>query len=147
MIRIMMVTIILILISGCLSHDTQVYGTIDKSNKTVMVPTGSEGLKGKLKQTLAKNGWKLVVYKGASVTEGKVGENTKLESYDTFKAKYRLIVNDNQYDICVNLSPAIYFDISFIDNESGSEVFTISGNDCESDAVESFMNTIQKNSI
>jgi len=114
-----------IFIAGCMSHNVQLYGVIDQSNKTVTVPIGSKGLKGALKKSLSQKGWKLVVYRGPSVTEGELGRKTKLAQYDTFNTKYRLIVSSRVYDLCLDGSPAINYEVSFIDNYSGEEVFTI----------------------
>jgi hypothetical protein len=130
-------------LTGCATHNVQLYGPIDNSNKTVTVPPGSEGLKGKLKSALANDGWKLVVYRGPSVTEGEIGEKTKVEQYDTFNSRYRLIASSYRFDLCLNFTPAIKYDISFIDNKSGAEVFTINGRGCEPDAVEKFMNALR----
>lgn len=136
--------VLLALLAGCATHNVQLYGPIDTSNKTVTVPPGSEGLKGKLKQALANDGWKLIVYRGPSVTEGEIGEKTKIEHYDTFNSRYRLITSSYQFDLCINgLTPAIEYDISFIDNKSGAEVFTINGRGCEPDVVEKFMNALR----
>jgi len=132
---------LLAFLGGCATHNVQLYGPVDISNKTVTVPPGSEGLKGKLKQALANDGWKLVVYRGPSVTEGEIGERTKIEQYDTFNSRYRLVVSSYQNGLCL-ITPAIKYDISFIDNKSGAEVFTINGFGCEPDAVEKFMNAL-----
>lgn len=142
MFRILAILALLAFLGGCATHDVQLYGPVDTSNKTVTVPPGSEGLKGKLKQALANDGWKLVVYRGPSVTEGEVGEKTKIEQYDTFNSRYRLIASSYQFDLCLNFTPAIKYDISFIDNKSGAEVFTINGRGCEPDAVEKFMDAL-----
>jgi hypothetical protein len=132
------------LLAGCATQEVQLYEPIDISNKTVMVQPGSEGLKGKLKQALAKDGWKLVVYRGPSITEGEIGEKTKLEHYDTFNARYRLLATSSQLDVCFKgFTPEIQYDISLIDNNSGSEVFTINGRGCEPDVVDKFMNTLR----
>lgn len=135
---------LLAFLTGCANtNNVQLYGAIDTSNKTVTVPAGSAGLKGKLKQALANDGWKLIVYGGPSVTEGEVGEKIKIQRYDTFNSRYRLMVSSTQFDICLNgLAPAIKYDISFIDNKSGAEVFTIGGRGCEQIVVEKFMNAL-----
>ena len=127
---------------GCSSHNIQMYGQVDLNNKTVTVPPGSKGLKGELKNYLSKNGWELFVYRGPSVTEGEVGEKTRVQQYDTFKSKYKLIAASRQYDVCFNFSPAIHYDISFINNITGAEIFTIDGRGCESDVVKKFDNAI-----
>lgn len=55
---------------------------------------------------------------------------------------FRLMVTSSQYDICFNLSPAINYEVSFIDNKSGSEVFTISGRGCESGVLQKFKDAL-----
>lgn len=137
--------VLLAFLAGCANtNNVQLYESIDTSNKTVTVPHGSEGLKGKLKKALANDGWKLIVDRGPSVTEGAIGEKIKIEHYDTFNSRYRLITSSSQFDLClISLSPAIEYDISFIDNKSGAEVFTISGRGCESIVVEKFMNALR----
>lgn len=134
---------LLAILVGCATHNVQRYGTIDNSEKTVTVPVGSAGLTGKLKQVLASDGWKLVVYRGPSVTEGNIGEKTRIEQYNTFNSRYRLIASYNQYDLCLNFTPAITYDVSFIDNKSGAEIFTINGKGCESGVVETFTDTLR----
>jgi hypothetical protein len=130
-------------LTGCATQNIQIYGSVDVSNKSVTVQPGSEGIKGKLKQALANDGWSLVVYRGASVMEGEVGEKTKVQQYDTFNSRYRLVASSHQFDVCLNFEPAIKYDISFIDNKTGAEVFTIDGKGCESDVVEGFMNALK----
>src|SRR5664280_177843 len=83
---------ILFTLSGCMHHNIQNYATIDVSQKTVTVPPGSKGLRGKLKQVLTEQGWRLSIDRGPSVVEGDLGSKTKLESYDTFNTRYRLHV-------------------------------------------------------
>jgi hypothetical protein len=140
--RFLTVILISIFMFGCASHNVQMYGEIDQNNKTVTVPPGAKGLKGELKKVLSLNGWGLVVYRGPSVTEGELGKKTKIQQYDTFNSIYRLIVASSQYDICFNFSPAIRYDISFINNQSGAEIFTIDGKGCESDVVKKFSNAL-----
>lgn len=133
----------LVCLTGCIRPPIiQSYGAIDLSQKSVTVPPGSNGLKGKLKQFLVAEGWRLSIDKGPSVVEGDLGSKTKLESYDTFNTRYRLHVVSRQYDTCIRGGPAITFDISFIDNKAGSEVFTLSGESCEDMVVEKFKEAI-----
>jgi hypothetical protein len=137
--------VLLTSLAGCANtYDIQTYEPIDPHEKTVTVPFGSSGLKGALKQALAKEGWKLKVDRGPSVTEGTIGPATRIEQYDTFNSRYRLLISSRQFDVClVTQSPAITFDISFIDNKSGSEVFTMGGTGCESILVEKFINVLR----
>ncbi len=137
--------LIVLLLFGCGFHNVQIYGSIDNNNKTVTVPAGSDGLKGKLKQALSQDGWKLFVYRGPSVTEGEIGETTKVQQYETFNTKYRLVVSWYEFGLCFLSSsgPPIHYDISFIDNDSGREVFTINGENCESDVVKKFKDVLK----
>lgn len=132
-----MVLFIVILISSC-SHTVEIYEKIDKYNKTVTVPVGSRGLKGKLKKAFSKNHWKMSVYRGPAITEGEFGKKTYIKQYNTFNTKYRLLVQSKQFDVCFNFTPAIVYEISLINNKSGSEVFTIDGKGCESEAIKKF---------
>lgn len=136
--RFIIIVLSIMTLVGCMKHNVQVYSAVDHSNKTVTVPAGAKGLKGEIKKLLSQQGWKLSVYRGPSVTEGSFGKKTKLEKYDTFNTRYRLIVVSRQYDLCLNFTPAITYEVSFIDNHSGAEVFTIDGRGCESGAVEEF---------
>ena len=133
----------LVALSGCATHDTQIYSRIDTSDKTITVPAGGEGLKGELKKALAADGWKMVVYGGPAITQGTIGDKTDLQQYDSFNSRYQLIVSYNQFDVCFKgLSPDINYDISMIDTHSGAEVLTISGKGCEPDAVNQFMDAL-----
>jgi len=132
----------LLALTGCATKNVQVYSQIDTNDKTVTVPPGSDGLKGKLKQALANDGWKMVVYGGPAVTKGTIGAETNVEQYKTFNSRYQLMVNYNQFDLCLNFTPAINYDISLVDTKSGSEVLTVSGTDCESKAVDAFVGAL-----
>ena len=136
--------VLLLLISGCTHHNIQIYKTIDHTNKTITVPPGSKGLKGKLKQVLSENGWEMVVDRGPDVTEGEFDKKVNLKNYNTFNSSYRLYVRSYQYDLCFNFSPAITYEISFIDNNLGAEVFTIEGNGCECDVIKKFEEAISR---
>ena len=132
----------LMALTGCATKNVQVYSQVDSDDKTITVPPGSDGLKGKLKQALSKDGWKMVVYTGPSVTKGTLGRDTNLQQYDTFNSRYQLVVNYNRYDWCLDLSPEINYDISLVDTKSGAEVITVSGRDCDSKAVDAFVDAL-----
>ncbi len=68
-----------------------------------------------------------------------MGKETSLQHYDTFNTRYTLKVAYQQVDTCIwDLRGYSIFDISLIDNQSGSEVFTIAGKDCDSTVVKKF---------
>ncbi|EKT4541548.1 hypothetical protein QEM15_003757 [Pseudomonas putida] len=132
-----------ILLSGCTTQNVNSFGSIDQSQKTITVPAGAAGLTGGLKSALQANGWKMTVYRGASVTEGELGESTKLRQYDTFNTRYTLRVRYNQFDTCLkDFKGYSSYDISMIDNTSGTEVFTIDGEDCDTDTIKKFRQLI-----
>lgn len=143
MLKRMSLLAMLVALAGCASHDVRVYSSIDGTNKTVTVPPGGGALIGKLKQTLAHEGWKMVVYDGPTVMEGTMGSHTSLKEYDTFNTRYRLSVSEKQFDVCLKgFSPDIYYDISMVDTKTGAEVFTVSGKGCEPDAVNAFIKAL-----
>lgn len=132
-----------LILGGCTSSNIQTYASIDQRAKTVTVPAGSGGLKGDLKKALSERGWKMSVYSGPEVLEGSSGKNMRLQRYDTFNTRYSLLVGSRQFDVCLNFSPAINYEISLIDNKSGSEVITMDGRDCQNAIVSKFMNALE----
>lgn len=138
--RVIFVAVYVFFLSGCMHHNAEVNSPIDLSDKSITVPPGSGGLKGAIKKSLSQNGWRLLVDRGPRVTEGEIGDKTRLEEYNTFKTRYRLGISYHQYDVCVNMyfDPAIKYEITVIDNMTGAEVITLEGQGCEHDAVEKF---------
>ena len=94
-------------IMGCTSQNVQQYSTVDQSDKTVMIPSGVEGVFGELKAALSKRNWSMVVYRVPSVTEGVVGEQASLTHSDTFNSRHSLLVASRRHDFCWDFSPAI----------------------------------------
>lgn len=144
MLRITSLFLIAILLQACATN-IQKYSEIDETEKTITVPTGSKGLKGDIKRLLAQDGWALSVYRGPDVTEGAAGDQVRLEHYDTFNTRYTLFVASSVYDYCMNFSPAISYDISLVDNSTGTEVMTMDGNGCESNVAQKFMDNLAGN--
>ncbi|MFN4163815.1 MAG: hypothetical protein ACK4GK_04525 [Ferrovibrio sp.] len=132
-----------IVLAACMSSNVQHYGEIDATDKTITVPFGNSLLVGELKQRLRNDGWRMAVDRGPSVTQGRVGDSTRLESFDTFNTRYRLLVRASQYDYCINFSPAIAYDVSLIDNKTGEEIIAQSGRDCLNWAAEKFMDALK----
>lgn len=132
-----------LLLGGCTQFqvNTQKYSSLDMRDKSITVPTGSEGLRGKVKQILSDDGWKLMVDKGPNVLEGRLSESVKLESYGTFNTRYRISIESYRADGCIGIgwtSPLLNFDISIVDNKTGSEVITMSGLHCEPEIINKF---------
>jgi hypothetical protein len=138
----------LLCLFGCATgtkFQIQKYAEIDKSEKTITVAAGSDGLRGLLKQSLANDGWKMVVYRGVSVTEGKIGEKTRVEQYETYSTRYRLLTSQVRFDTCIPSGDAyVKYDISIVDNKMNVEVFTLSGTACDSEVAKEFQKLITK---
>ena len=80
----------------------------------------------------------MVVYGGPTVTEGEIGKKTAVKNFDTFNTRYSLYVASEAFDTCLNLEPAISYDLSLVDNKTGSEVITVAGEGCEGEVVKRF---------
>ena len=132
---------VLLLLSGCTSTNFQQYSKIDNNDKSITVPAGSKGLKGEIKKGLSDMGWRLSVTRGPSITET---TKSRTEQFDTFNTRYTLFLNSNVYDYCFNFSPAITYDLSMIDNNTGSEVITMDGRGCEDSVTSQFINALSE---
>ncbi len=131
---------IIICLSACVQYDVDRYEFIDLTDKSMTVPVGSKGLKGKLKKALIDDAWKLAVYKGATVTTGAVGANTNAQTYEKFLTKYRLRVSSKMVDLCFpSFTPLLDYDISVINNNNGMEAFTMSGRACRAHIPKEFI--------
>ncbi|MEA4837835.1 MAG: hypothetical protein VB101_06090 [Rhodospirillaceae bacterium] len=136
--------VISVALSGCNSSRIETYGEIDYSDKSVTVPPGNGYMVGELKKRLRDSGWKLVVDGGPRRIQGSVGDKINIDSYNTFHTRYRLLVDASWFDVCFNGSPAVKYNLSFIDNKTGEEVLAQSGRDCENRASDKFMSFIEK---
>ena len=128
---------------GCMSYRVRTFERVDNSDRTITVPPGG-GLTGAVKEALAKEGWKITVYRGPEVTEGALGERTRLERGGTFTTRYAMFLRWNQYDVCVPMfDPAYNYAVSVVDNKNGSEVLTLSGRGCEGRIVDKLVEALR----
>jgi hypothetical protein len=131
---------LILALSACASSELRTYASIDRTDKSMTVPPGGSGLVGSLKDALKTNGWHLSVDRGPDITVGSLSEKVNLQQADTFNTRYRLIISERWLDVCLpNLQDMLRYDISIVDNDAGSEVFTLSGRDCEDAIVEQFV--------
>lgn len=125
---------LLLTLSACLTPgETQMYGTIDPTQKVMTVPPGDKGLVGAIKQRLARNGWKLYVDEGPVRAEEIANGNRKTTTAGvTYRSRYRLEVEQHfANDSCIGSGdPVVYYDLTLIDNSSGQEVLAQSGQSC-----------------
>jgi hypothetical protein len=135
---------------GCAFHtEIRTNSEIDTSDKSVIVPFGGESLQFELKDVLRDLGWKVFVLPNETVvTAGTQGTKTELVSQGVPNSKYRLLISAEAEDYCVlgGSGKEYKYEISFIDNNSGEEVFEINGEDCESTVVDKFKKTLQNDS-
>lgn len=127
-----------------MGHDIQTYGTIDPREKSATVPAGGAGIKGLIKQSLREDGWRLAVDRGPNVTEGQLGETTRLQQFNTFNTRYRVMIGSRWVDVYLTGEDIYRYDISFVDNRNGSEVFTMSGRGGEQEVAELFSKTLRE---
>ena len=56
-----------------------------------------------------------------------------------------MLVSERWLDICLpNFQDMLRFDVSIVDNDTGSEVFPLSGRDCEGAIVEQFVAALDR---
>jgi hypothetical protein len=133
-------TAALTLVLASCATNVQQYAQIDLSERSITVPPGGSGLTGAIKNRLSASGWRMVVDAGPIMTKGTVGDSkVQLATSDTFNSRYRLALRWEQFDLCLNFQPLLRFDISVIDNKTGAEVMTMSGNDCQSTIADQFI--------
>ena len=89
MLQSVLMLIVLLMLSGCGSHHLRTFNAVDLADKTVTVPPGG-GLTGAIKEALARDGWRIQVYRGPEITRGTTGERTYLEHFDSFNTRLSL---------------------------------------------------------
>ena len=136
---------IVICLTGCMSYNVQTFGEFDPEQKTITVHAGGKSLNGKIKNMLRTEGWQLIVDRGPRITEGEFGEKTKLQEYDSFNSRYRLALAYRRMDISLRLQVIYSYDISLIDNKTGTEVITLSGKGEEDVIVDKLKAAIKDN--
>src|SRR5262249_25117037 len=99
-----------------MSYNLRTFEPVDQSTKTVTIQPGG-GITGAIKESLSKEGWKIVVYRGPDVTKGAVGDQTALEQVRTFNTRYAIFLRWQQIDTCIpTFDPEYHYDISLVDN-------------------------------
>lgn len=134
-----------VILAGCTSTNVHQYGQIDQSDKSITVPSGTGGLKGAIKTILHDDGWKMTVFKGPSITEGTTGKETLLKSYETSKTRYTLWGQHQFIDYCLTGESYYQYEITIIDNKSGTEVLSMDGLGCEKAITKQFSNMLANN--
>ena len=139
----LLLTAIGLVISGCAYNKPHIFQPVDNSEKSMTLPPGSSGALFDIKTYLKKNEWVTKIYRGPTRTQGAVGKNTDVQTYDTFMTRYTLFYDFRRTDLCLDFSPHGRFDLSVVDNKSGEEVYMVSGEDCEDIVIGKFRDWIE----
>lgn len=110
---------LLVLLSSC--STLEVSGSIDRSNKSILVPPGSAV--SEIKKGLVADGW-AVQTSGALAVTGAMVTNTKTESAS---ARYAMIASMDHFDYSLDFKKMYHYDISILDMKNSQEVLTMSG--------------------
>lgn len=123
-----LLTAIIISLSGCMQNDMIVYDYIDANQKTISVNVDATGgLSNKLTRVLRQNDFTVYI------------KNKQTDiGYTTIKSKYELFVNANALDMCVMGGIRYKFGISIVDLENSQEILNYSGTNCEPKIIEFF---------
>jgi hypothetical protein len=104
------------------------YGKVDQSERTAFVPAGRYGILNTMKQTLAKDGWSLIVTAGDEKFEGTNAPGVDITKTHQRTARYRFAVKQWVSEVCVVTgTPELSYEIVLIDNKTGAEVTSIIG--------------------
>ena len=139
----LLLTAIGLVISGCAYNKPHIFQPVDNSEKSMTLPPGSSGALFDIKTYLKKNEWVTKIYRGPTRTQGTVGKNTDIQTYDTFMTRYTLFYGSSKVSHCLDFSPYVRFDLSVVDNKSGEEVYTVNGEDCEDIVIGKFRDWIE----
>lgn len=107
-------------LSGCMFTDIQQYARIDRDNKTIAMFPDSVGAYTQLGTILRSNGFEVFIKNKA-----------KDAGSDIIKTRYELFANFRTRDICFIGGSQYDYVISIADLETGQEVFTMSGVECQ----------------
>ena len=131
--------------SQCAQHSSSYIGQIDNSNKTINATTSNVHLHKYVKALFREKGWKVIVLSKENFeTIGSIGDKTKLQTEKKIFAKYRLVIEQRQIDLCFNFDPVMRYDLSIIENSTGQEVFLAEGQDCAKNIAEKLEIDLEK---
>lgn len=129
-------------LTSCMTTKLNVYGELDSKEKSITMPAGNNAIIQPIKEHFKKEGWKVLVGRGADITEGVIGKDRKIKSYGTYNSRYTLYASYIQYDWCLNLDSALNYNISMVDNKTMEEIVVMSGRGCESSIAEKFIKAL-----
>ena len=134
-------------LASCAPYKVVVLAPLDRSDKTITIAAGAAGLKGPIKETLRREGWKIRTDAGPTKTTGAVGADVDLQTSSTFRTRYRMAIDSDRIDTCIPSGALYVFELAIIDNDSGDEIMTMDGRECEGRIVEDFLAWLRGNNV
>ncbi|MFD2232791.1 hypothetical protein [Phaeospirillum tilakii] len=120
-----------LVLSACAWHESRPLGTVDPADKVALLPTGTFGLLGALKDELSRRGWTIIVSQGDDRVTGRVLPDADVTISRERKPRYTFKVEQRTWNPCLIGANALRYEVSVIDNASGQEVFLMKGRgDC-----------------
>jgi hypothetical protein len=124
-------------LAACTHSNVRRLEPIDQSSRSITVPAGTSGALGGIKDHLQGAGWTVVVDLGARTVTRRTLSADAAQSGGFQRTRYRLYLRQSQFSTCLN-GPALSYDLSIVDNSSGTEVLTMAGRECGPDIVSKF---------
>lgn len=120
-----------LLLPACAWHESRPLGSIDAADKVALLPTGTFGVIGSLKDELSRRGWTIIVSQGDDRVMGKVLPEADIIVSRERKPRYIFKVEQRTWNPCLVGPNALRYEVSVIDNATGQEVFLMKGRgDC-----------------
>jgi len=111
--------------------ESELYVDGPAKNKSIMVPAGLSPTAKSLKNVFRSAGWQTYVTGGSYETTGSGGNYVNVNTKAKYPARYSAWAEGRAFDLCLDFSKAISYDISILDNVTGQEVAAFSGSACE----------------
>lgn len=130
-----------LLFSGCTSIRVYKNKEFDKTPSSIAVAAGAGVLGVQFKELFKSYGFKIISTEGGTQTE-KVSDN-KTITVSKNKYKYVLNVTSVREDSCFPTGGAMLnFELNLVNVDSGEEIISMSGRDCEQSIVRRFRKEI-----
>ena len=122
--------VFLIFLVGC-SQDAEIYISEPAKDKSIMVPAGLSATAKIIKNVFREAGWQTFVSGASEQTNGSFGPFVNINTKAKYPSRYTAKASGRVFDLCFDLSDAVAYDISIIDNVTGEEVAAFAGRGCE----------------
>ena len=120
----------LFVLASC-GTEAQLYVDGPAEDKSIMVPAGLSPTAKSIKNVFRSAGWQTYVSGGSYETTGSGGKYVNVDTKAKYPARYSAWADGRVYDLCLDFSKEIQYDISILDNVTGREVAAFNGRACE----------------